>query len=259
LCKIALLDTPKNIETYKCPQCGVTSGSEVTYCPACGQKRIHGKVTLKDLLNSFLSDYLAYDSKLALSLKPLLFKPGFLTVEYLAGKRTGYITPFRLYIFISIFFFLLLNWHSTPKMEAGTVMGDELMWDTFFGNYLPKIFFLLLPIFALLTGWVFQRKNQGYVANLILALHFHAFVFLVLIAYLLISSFVISLGWGSVNSVALSAVGVWSAVYLYLKLKRVYGISHRALFWRYLLLLLLYIFVILVAVFVLLAVVTLRS
>ncbi len=259
MCKIAPLDTSKNIGTYKCPQCGQHSGDEVAFCPACGQKRIRGKETLKDLLNSFLSDYLAYDSKLALSLKPLLFKPGFLTVEYLAGKRTGYITPFRLYIFISILFFLILNWQSAPKMEVGTVMGDELMWDTFFGNYLPKIFFLLLPIFALLTGWVFKRKHRGYVANLILALHYHAFVFLVLIAYLLVSNFVVSLGWGSANAIALTAVGLWSAAYLYITFKRVYGISHRALLWRYLLLLMLYVFVILVAVFVLLAAVTLRS
>ncbi|MCA1763728.1 MAG: hypothetical protein ABR574_07200 [Cryomorphaceae bacterium] len=144
-------------------------------------------------------------------------------------------------------------------MEVGTVMGDELMWDTFFGNYLPKIFFLLLPIFALLTSWVFKRKHRGYVANLILALHYHGFVFLVLIAYLLVSNFVVSMGWGGANAIALSAVGFWSAAYLYIAFKRVYGISHRALLWRYLLLLMLYVFVILVAVFVLLAAVTLRS
>ncbi|MCO4799896.1 MAG: DUF3667 domain-containing protein, partial [Colwelliaceae bacterium] len=43
------------------------------------------------------------------TLFPLIFKPGFLTNEYIAGRRVHYVPPLRLYLFISIIFFISLK------------------------------------------------------------------------------------------------------------------------------------------------------
>lgn len=46
------------------------------------------------------------DHRVWRTLKPLLLRPGEVTVEYLRGKRARYTPPFRLYIVLSLLFFL---------------------------------------------------------------------------------------------------------------------------------------------------------
>jgi hypothetical protein len=46
------------------------------------------------------------DSRLWRTLLALLFKPGFLTREFLAGRRARYLPPVRLYLVLSVAFFL---------------------------------------------------------------------------------------------------------------------------------------------------------
>jgi hypothetical protein len=59
------------------------------------------------LLRELLEDFLDFDSRFMRTIKPLLFKPGKLTRDYLDGKRFRYVPPLRLYIFSSIAFFFL--------------------------------------------------------------------------------------------------------------------------------------------------------
>ena len=47
---------------------------------------------------------------------PLIIKPGFLSRQYIDGKRTRFIPPMRLYIFITFIFFLLNTYG--PKLES---------------------------------------------------------------------------------------------------------------------------------------------
>jgi len=60
------------------------------------------------MMNHAISDYFHFDQKFFHTLKPLFFKPGFLTNEYMAGKRVQYLHPVKMYIFISLVYFLLL-------------------------------------------------------------------------------------------------------------------------------------------------------
>jgi hypothetical protein len=55
-----------------------------------------------------MGTYLSFDSKFSRTLIPVLFKPGFLTNEYREGRRAMYIPPIRLFVFVSIIFFLIL-------------------------------------------------------------------------------------------------------------------------------------------------------
>lgn len=62
---------------------------------------------MAELAGDLLDDLFNLDSRLWRSVAPLLFRPGFLTAEYLAGKRARYLPPFRMYLVFSLTFFAL--------------------------------------------------------------------------------------------------------------------------------------------------------
>jgi len=64
-------------------------------------------ISLWHLIKEAAEDISHLDSRLWRTMQPLLFKPGFLTNEYLAGRRARFIPPFRLYLALSIIFFLV--------------------------------------------------------------------------------------------------------------------------------------------------------
>jgi len=57
------------------------------------------------LFQDFLDYLFNLDSKLYRTLKGLLFKPGFLSKEFVLGKRVHYVLPVKLYVVISVIFF----------------------------------------------------------------------------------------------------------------------------------------------------------
>ena len=97
-----------------CSDCGEQLNASFTFCPRCGQKCIDShNFSFRHLLVESVGDYFHLDGKFFKSLKPLFFKPGFLTNEYLAGKRTRYIQPFKLFLIISVLYFLIVSLSGT--------------------------------------------------------------------------------------------------------------------------------------------------
>lgn len=82
---------------------------ENKYCPNCGQENTETRQSFHYLFTHFVEDLTHYDGSFWKTIKALLFKPGRLTLEYLAGKRKLYVPPVKLYIFISFVAFLLPN------------------------------------------------------------------------------------------------------------------------------------------------------
>ncbi len=76
------------------------------YCSHCGQENTVQHETFGHLVKHFVADIFHYDSQFLLTLKYLLFRPGFLTREYMAGRRVRYVNPIKLYVFVSFVFFL---------------------------------------------------------------------------------------------------------------------------------------------------------
>ena len=103
----------KRRKRITCPNCEKQLKEEMNFCPNCGQENHIKRVSVTMLVSDFSSTYFSFDSKLFSSLKYLLIKPSFLSMEYLNGKIEAYLRPIRMYIFISFAFFLLNSITST--------------------------------------------------------------------------------------------------------------------------------------------------
>ncbi|SFH49564.1 DUF3667 domain-containing protein [Pedobacter insulae] len=81
---------------------------EENFCPHCGQENIVVKEDAFHMVSHAIADYFHFEHRFFGTIKPLLFQPGQLTKAYVEGKRVSFIHPIRLYIFISIVFFLVV-------------------------------------------------------------------------------------------------------------------------------------------------------
>jgi Protein of unknown function (DUF3667) len=95
------------------------------FCYYCGQPDRNFMRFFPALLRDLMEDLLDLDSRFVRTLKPLLFKPGRLTRDYLHGRRFRYTPPMRLYIFSSIAFFLLAALLSSNAIIDQTTAGES--------------------------------------------------------------------------------------------------------------------------------------
>jgi hypothetical protein len=88
-----------------CLNCGTIVQGK--YCHVCGQENVEPKETFWHMVIHFFNDITHFDGSFFTTLKDLLFKPGFLSKEYMKGRRASYLHPVRMYVFTSAIFFLL--------------------------------------------------------------------------------------------------------------------------------------------------------
>lgn len=77
------------------------------YCAQCGQHAVHADVTLHDLVHDATHEFLHLDGKIVETLKLLVTQPGRLTAEHWRGRRARYVAPIRLYLTLSVLYFLV--------------------------------------------------------------------------------------------------------------------------------------------------------
>lgn len=94
-----------------------------SYCYHCGQKDLPKRQTMRELIENFIGSFFSFESKFFKTVKYLLFKPGFLPIEYIQGRRESYYHPARAYVFISFVYFLLL--FSLPDGDESTVVSED--------------------------------------------------------------------------------------------------------------------------------------
>ena len=88
-----------------CLNCGAELRGQ--YCGDCGQRATSRLISLWELLRDGFGDLLDLDSRLWRTLIPLLVRPGKLTLDYLQGRRARYMPPFRMYLVLSVVFFIV--------------------------------------------------------------------------------------------------------------------------------------------------------
>ncbi|MDG1750471.1 MAG: DUF3667 domain-containing protein [Thalassotalea sp.] len=95
------------------------------YCSQCGQSVESTLRYFWSVILHLLDDIFSFDSRSSRTLFPLLFRPAFLTNEYIAGRRVHYVPPLRLYLFISIIFFISLKFFAVEENIGGINVGNS--------------------------------------------------------------------------------------------------------------------------------------
>lgn len=105
------------------------------YCGSCGQSKKSVIRHFSALTADLFEDFLGYDSRAMRTLRPLAFKPGFLSLEYFSGKRVSYVPPLRLYLFASIIFFLAMPYLNEITLEPSNGDGSGKVKEQYLAGF----------------------------------------------------------------------------------------------------------------------------
>jgi hypothetical protein len=236
-----------------CHNCGIRLNGP--YCSACGQRALPLDLTFPEYFHEFSHELVHYDGRIFQTIRRLLLWPGFLTREYLQGHRARWIPPLRLYLTLSVIFFALsafsplqtattrgraedgwhFSWRTGPQVDvtgAGDEDAEEAARKLGFENaaamndtvnhavwaWLPRLMFLLVPLFAWLATRAYRRVDRNYLHHLIFALHVHSAFFAV--GALATAATIVSRPAGRL---LWSVIVVYITAYLVLAFRNVYG------------------------------------
>jgi hypothetical protein len=104
-----------------CLNCGTIVQGR--FCQHCGQENVVPHETFWHMFTHFFYDITHFDTNFFSTVHHLILKPGFLSTEYIKGRRSRYLHPIRMYVFTSAIFFLLFFTFFEPQM------GGELDTD----------------------------------------------------------------------------------------------------------------------------------
>jgi hypothetical protein len=219
---------------------------ENAYCSACGQRDVDLERPIFGLISDVLRETFELDGRAAVTLTTLFRHPGKLTSEFLAGRRRIYTSPLRLYLVISISFFVLVAWlaRSGLLLDPGQdPQFDAAVQARFLSDDLPRLMFVLLPIFALIMKMVFW--NRLYFDHLIFSLHLHSAAYVVLAVMLpledLANRYLILMIFQVLSL-------VYFVAYFLVAIRRVYQSSWFAVAWKTVVVLFVYMIVVSIAI-----------
>jgi hypothetical protein len=176
-----------------CANCGAELRGP--YCSACGQKATNLNLTLHDFLHDVTHELLHVDSKIVQSVRLLLTRPGFLTREWMAGRRARYVSPIRLYLIFSVMFFataalapprIVVRVDRTDRQQMPDIgkrlaeLSDQEVQEQAghaLGVWGPRVMFVVVPFCAVLVAAATRGSGRNYLQHLYFALHVHAAVF----------------------------------------------------------------------------------
>lgn len=105
-----------------CTNCGTPLLGE--HCYLCGQP-VKGLVRrFSSVLGDIADTLFEIDTRLTRTIAPLLLRPGFLSCEYFAGRRVRYVSPVRLFFFISVVAFFVAQW-TLDSSGAGMLQVND--------------------------------------------------------------------------------------------------------------------------------------
>jgi hypothetical protein len=239
--QLSVIDsTEPTPETQLCPNCG--EGLEGEYCHGCGQKKLDRReLSLKRFFINATSEFADFESNKAVqTLKALLFKPGRLTDEYLAGRRRRYISPVKLYLTFSALYFLFAwgalseargggaDWMKQQPWAIAMARSRNISVQTLVDklNQRSEKFATALRFMSVLVSGgflmlLYHGTRRYYVENLIFSLHYYSFDFFTktVFGFMFIS---VSLMGGKLSSQVLNLFYPVAFIYLPFALRRVY-------------------------------------
>lgn len=92
-----------------CLNCGHPLDISDRFCPNCSQANSTKKISIRDFFDEFFSNVISYDSRLFRTLSVMAFRPGFISREYIKGRRMHYSNPFRFMLSLAIIYIIMLG------------------------------------------------------------------------------------------------------------------------------------------------------
>jgi hypothetical protein len=107
----------------RCLNCGAALDGR--FCAACGQRVVPPHPTVRELVGDAWHELSGYDGRIAATFRGLL-KPGLLTRHYIEGQRARYLSPIRLYLIVSVVYFLIAAAAPTLDSSGRQVVGPGI-------------------------------------------------------------------------------------------------------------------------------------
>jgi hypothetical protein len=100
------------------------------YCHLCGQENLEPKETVWHLILHFFNDITHFDGKFFSTVKFLLTRPGYLSLQYMHGRRSSFLNPIRMYVFTSaIFFIIVFSFKKTDELVQVNDNKNESLYN----------------------------------------------------------------------------------------------------------------------------------
>lgn len=112
---------PHNGPEGPCPNCGHPLTADDRFCPRCGQENHSLKIPIGHLLYETVEGIFHFDNKFFRTLWQSITRPGLIVHDFLEGRRARYVPPIRLYIFVSVIFFFLVNQRLHQRTSHGNI------------------------------------------------------------------------------------------------------------------------------------------
>ena len=235
-----------------CLNCGAPL--QGPFCSRCGQRALPPHPTTRELAGDVYARLVGWDGKLAATIRLLLRRPGELTRALLEGQRAKYVSPVRVYLACSLLYFVVAAAAPLPDVAKAFTAGlaaltpeersaaeariatmpgllrpivhamavDYPALRRSISETMPRALFALIPALAAILGLFY--RGRPYPDHLYFAIHFQAFVFLML-----------TLQAATQYTASLTLLGVvqtvtraWIVVYAVIAQRRVYGGSWLA-------------------------------
>jgi hypothetical protein len=232
-----------------CPECETMLAGD--YCHGCGEKRPESRdLSLRHFFSEAAQELTSVEhSKLFHTIWALLFRPGFLTREWTAGRRKRYLKPLNLclgIIALSLFAYSVYKPVSTFDLES--LLKEQKREDSMklFERFaakkhmeVPELFdrisekwqhnmslspLLIVGGFALVLQLVLVFLRRYFVEHLVFAMHFVSFSMLTVVLLWPVYFF-IGIKQGGANIVVAALKWLVDIVYMYFAVRAVYGLG----------------------------------
>lgn len=154
-----------------CANCGVEARG--AYCPRCGQPQGALVKPARLWLRELVAENFHMESRLPATFALLATRPGFLTAEWLAGRRARYLTPVTVYVLAALAFFAI------PPLASGPIFfepGTDLAFQPSMRILIPLA---SVPVLAIAARLSYGGLLRSLTPHAVFSLHVHAFVLLV--------------------------------------------------------------------------------
>ena len=142
-----------------CTNCG--SPMMGAYCGVCGQPIETHRRSVFTLLHDFVKDVASFDSRILRTARALLFQPGELSLAFREGRTQRYVPAVRLYLFVSLIFFLALSFFGIAIMQLTLSHTTQQM----VSDKNHNVFIVKNGVRSQMTGFKSDDKGNVYLAN----------------------------------------------------------------------------------------------